>query len=457
MTNISNLGLSLVLNTGLVNQQNALSQLSEQLSSGQQYGDLTQYTPTQASNIMNFESAITSRQSYLSTITNVQTRLTSYDSSMTDIESMAGQANSLASANNAYNSSTASNILQQAQDYLKQLTDDLNQQVNGRYIYAGTRYNTQPVTDLTTLTGDPTATTTTQPALPSYDADYNSATSFTINSGKTPSGDFTIGDTTIDWSNLEGTSATSPVSVVINGTTQTIAVSGLTTGSAPSDYANNLTQTLNAIAASTNADAAGVPSTFTASASGGAVTMDFGGAAPVSVTPEAGGTLGDITWSGGSSPDGTIAQTPNSSSSAYTLDSALIDTSYNVTYGVSSNDPSFQKLVNGLRYMVSAVNAGQSGDTATYTTDMQQASTLLSDGLSGVQTLHAQVANNQNILTKETTNQNTDITNLQNQLSNIQQVNLTQVGTEINLLTTQLQASYSATASLQKLSLVTYL
>jgi flagellar hook-associated protein 3 FlgL len=266
-----------------------------------------------------------------------------------------------------------------------------------------------------------------------------------------------MGNTTIAWGGLEGASATSPVSIIVNGSPQTVAVAGLSTAATPTAYASNLALTLNAIAASGNASAGGVPSTLTASASTGTVTLDLGGAAPNSVTPDAGGTSGETTWVGGSTPDGTVAQTPNSSTSAYTLDSALIDSNYSITYGVSSNDPSFQKLVSGLRFITTACAAGSAGNTALYQTDMQQAATLINAGLAGIQTLHAQVASNQNTMTQQTTTQNTDITTLKNQIADITSVDLTTVGAEINTLQTQLQASYSATATIEKLSLVNYL
>jgi flagellar hook-associated protein 3 FlgL len=142
---------------------------------------------------------------------------------------------------------------------------------------------------------------------------------------------------------------------------------------------------------------------------------------------------------------------------SYTADSAVIDSGFTVSYGISSNDPSFQRLINGLRYINAAVTAGKGGDNATYQADMQQASSMLGTSLTGIQTLHTNVAGNQNTLTQQTKTQNADITSLSDQISNIQQVDLTKVGTEINLLQTQLQASYSATASLEQLSLVKYL
>jgi flagellin-like hook-associated protein FlgL len=373
---------------------------------------------------------------------------------MTDIEKIASQAGALASANQAYSPTTAANIAASATDYLKQVADDLNQQIGGRYLYAGARYTTMPVADLTTLSGAPSATTTTNPALPSYDTNFNTATSFTVNS--TPTGNFQVGNVIIPWSQLAAGNVTS---VTVNGSPYTPSppISGLSAGGTPSDLAANLATTLTQLAAQAPPGASAGFTSLTATSSGHTTTLNFNGAAPLAVTPDSGGALGEMTWVGGSTPDGTVAQTPNSLASAYTQDTALVDSNYSLTYGVSSDDPSFQKLINGLRFMTSAVTAGQGGDPATYKTDMQQATTLISAALSGIQTIHAGVANNQNVLTQQIATQNTDVTNLQNQITNIQQVDLTKVGTEINLLQTQLQASYSATSSLEHLSLVKYI
>jgi flagellar hook-associated protein 3 FlgL len=325
MTNVSSLGLQILMTNSLQSEQTVLGTLTQQLASGKQHDNLTDYGSTDALNLLNFQNAITQRQSYIASMQAVQTRLGTYDTTMTDMESIASQASTLASQNQNFNPSTASQIQSQAKNFLLQVSDDLNQQVSGRYVYSGIRYSTQPVTaDPTILNGAPQAIINDGTTLPDYDQEK------------------------------------------------------ISTG-APTD------------------------------------------------------------------------------TNSYTADTVLIDSGFSVTYGISSNDPSFQKLINGLRYVNAAVTAGQGGNTATYQADMNQAATLLTSALSGIQALHTAVASNQNTLTQETTTQNTDITNLQNQLSNIQQVDLTKVGTEINLLQTQLQASYSATSSLEHLSLVKYL
>ena len=323
MTQVSAIGTQLSLVTALQNEQSNLGILNQQLATGTVHNNLTDYNPVDARNMVDFQNAIIQRQSYNAAMQNVQTRLSLYDTTMSDVENMAEQANTLATQHQIYDPTAAANLQAQVQNFLKQTTDDLNQKVGDRYIYAGTRYTTAPVTDLTTLTSAPSATPTTQPVLPSYDAEYNAGTT--------------------------------------------------------------------------------------------------------------------------------------SDANAYTKDAVLVDTNYTVTYGVSSADPAFQQVISGLRFMSSAIAAGQSGDTATYQTDMQQAATLLSAGLTAVQGVHAGVANNQNVLTQKTDDQNTNITNLQDQVTNIQKVDLTEVGAKITLLQTQLQASYSATASLEQLSLVKYL
>ena len=139
---------------------------------------------------------------------------------------------------------------------------------------------------------------------------------------------------------------------------------------------------------------------------------------------------------------------------AYTKDSVSVDTGYNITYGITSTDPSIQKLVSGLRFIKQATTETTA---AAYQADMIQASNLLTSALNGIQAVHTQLAGNQNTLTSETKLMNTNITSLQNQISDTQQVDLTSVSTQINLLQTQLSASYSATASLLQLSILKYL
>jgi len=323
-SSVSNLGLQLLSINNLQSEQVNLAQLNEELGSGQQQDNLTKYAPTTAINLMNFQNSITQKQAYLGTMQTVQARLTIYNQTMGDMENIAAQAGSLATNNQSLNPSNVAQLQAQVQSYLKQLTSDLNQQVGGRYIYAGTRYSTTPVVDLSTLSGTPSwpFTPTTSPTLPNYDSEYN----------------------------------------------------------------------------------------------------------PPTTTTDA---------------------------SAFTQDSVTIDNNFSVQYGITSNSAAFQQLVAGLQFINAATQSGVSA--ATYQTDMSNAGSLLTTALTGIQALNTNVASNQNILKQETTTQNADISTLQSQISDLQQVNVAQVGAEINTLQTQLQASYSATASLEQLSILKYL
>ena len=108
----------------------------------------------------------------------------------------------------------------------------------------------------------------------------------------------------------------------------------------------------------------------------------------------------------------------------------------------------------GLRWANAAVNAP---DETTYETDMTNARNMLTPALSAIQNLQSSVASSQATVTQTQTLQNQDITDLTNQIDNIQQVDINSVGVKLNLLQTQLQASYSATAKLTQLSILNYL
>jgi len=474
MTNVSSIGMQLSLSGILSNEMSNLTTLNEQLASGTEYTHLTDYDPTQAKSLVDFQSAITQRTSYLNNIQNVQNRLSLYDSTMTDMESLASQASSLAAQNQSYNASTASQIQSTAQNYLQQVADDLNQQIGGRYIYAGTRYSTQPVSENpTVLQSSPQPIITDGSTLPSYDAQvpavatsqvaYGAMLPATAAVGTTAASSVTVYDSSgashaVDYTWTKTGSHTWDLSVASPDSTQTVTV--------PFTF-DSSTGALDSIGSGSGYTvetpaALGDPASLD-------MTLNFGGSTtPTDVTFNF-GSYGLSTGSNAltnSSGVSTVTQntfTQNgkavtaSNANAYTADSALIDSGDSLTYGVSSDNPAFQQLVNGLRYMNSAAAAGKSGDTVTYQTDMQQATTMINAGLAAIQGLHAGVANSQDLLTNQTTNQNNLITALQNQVGDIQNVDTTQVATEIQVLQTQLEASYSATGTLEKLSLVNYL
>lgn len=451
---ISTLANQLFTTQNLQKEQNNLATLNEQLASGKQHSDLTQYAPVDAHNLMDFQNAITQRQSYIGGMTTVSARLSMYDTTMNNIETMAAQAGALASSNQTYDPTKVAQIQAQAQSYLQQMQDDLNQTLSGRYIYGGTRYATTPVANLTSLgvPGTLPFTPVTSPTLPDYSAEKITSNSFTI-AATPPTGNFQVGNSSITWASLAA--GTSPLTVTnSDGTTTNVAVSGLTApATTTSQLASNVQKAITQIVA-----AGTVPdfsSGLTAAVDGtnpAQINLTYAGSL-TPITPNTSGTAGQVTWA--DSNDGTTSESlATTDAAAYAKDSVTVDNGYNLQYGVTSNDPGFQQVIAGLRLL----NAASSQtDPTVYNNYVTQAATLLSTGLNNVQTTHAAVAGNSNIITQETSIQNTDITNLQNQLSNIQQVDLTSVGTQITLLQTQLQASYSSTAALIQESILKYL
>jgi len=143
---------------------------------------------------------------------------------------------------------------------------------------------------------------------------------------------------------------------------------------------------------------------------------------------------------------------PGSDAKAYGHDSVAIDDSLQLTYGISTTDSGIQNLVQGLRYAYAATQ-----DSANYNNYMAQAQTYLKTAFDGVRSLHAQVAGNTKILTETEKGQNNTISLLQGQIDKIRGIDATEVSVKINAYTSQLQASYAATAKLINLSILNYL
>lgn len=401
LTTVSSLSVKTSMTTALQSEQSTLTKLTAQLSSEKKNSDLTDYSASDAMNLVNLQSTATQKQAYVSVIDTVSNNLSVYDTTLTDLETLASQAQSLANDNPTYNASTASNVATQSTNYLKSVSADLNQNVNGRYIYSGSRFNTIPTQDLSTLSTSTLSSTieTDGSTVPAYDSAASLSTS------------------------------TSGQNITVNGTVGTgqVATVKVTSGGTQSTY--NYT----------------VKSTDTAATVAASLAALVPGA-----TNTAGSSV--LTIQAGDTIDSAGVTTTNTD--AYTTDSATIDTGYTVNYGISSDDPSIQKLVSGLRYLQAAGNAT---DATTYSTDMTQAKSLLSSAVTSLQNLHTGVASNINVMKTEKSAQNTAISNLTDQVDNIQQVDVTQVSTEITSLETVLQASYSATGSLLKMSIVSYL
>ncbi|MCL2474266.1 MAG: hypothetical protein FWF23_05155, partial [Alphaproteobacteria bacterium] len=139
---------------------------------------------------------------------------------------------------------------------------------------------------------------------------------------------------------------------------------------------------------------------------------------------------------------------------AYVTRKATIDENYVLDYGITSNDPVFQKIIQGLRFMQAAGNATNETD---YRANLDVAVSLLRSSALELQKLHTTVIGNDYLANSQKTSQINIMTNLTNQLASIQQVDKTEVAVRIQDMTANIQASYSVTGSLLKLSILNYL
>jgi len=173
---ISTAGITLACSKTLSSAQTQLSKLSEQLTTGKVSLNLADYTASEAQKILNFNSETGQQTGFLSVIASIEPRMTIYDSTMTGIEDTTSSAFSAIVTAGTYNTETNATTQNLVKGALEQIEYYLNQKVGDRYIYAGSRYGTAPVTDLLALPSPPTETApylATGNTVPAYDADYD--------------------------------------------------------------------------------------------------------------------------------------------------------------------------------------------------------------------------------------------------------------------------------------------
>ena len=141
-----------------------------------------------------------------------------------------------------------------------------------------------------------------------------------------------------------------------------------------------------------------------------------------------------------------------SSEEAYAKDSVSVDTTQSLQYGITSTQEPFQKLIMGLRFAYSATQ-----DQNNYETLMSTARDLINAGLDGVREVHSTLAATQTVLNQVEDRHNQALEDINGQISDIQSVDVNDVAVKINTLETQLEASYSVTATMAKLSIINYL
>ncbi len=126
-----------------------------------------------------------------------------------------------------------------------------------------------------------------------------------------------------------------------------------------------------------------------------------------------------------------------------------IDTSTN------ANQPGFQQLAEG--YAMLSEFGGSQLSSAAQQVVASTATPLITQGLNSITATEAGVGASLQRVTDANSSMSSQMTILQTQIGNLDNVNSSAVATQLNTLSTQLQTAYELTAQLQKLSLSQYL
>jgi flagellar hook-associated protein 3 FlgL len=137
---------------------------------------------------------------------------------------------------------------------------------------------------------------------------------------------------------------------------------------------------------------------------------------------------------------------------AWTNNKISIDTSTQVTYGISSDQAGFQELILGLRWAYAATQ-----DETNYSTYLATAKSYINDAVSHIQSIHTGSSSASNLLDTTESNINTNISSLESSLDDLQSVDTSEVSVKITTYQSTLEASYSAIGILAKLSILNYL
>ena len=125
------------------------------------------------------------------------------------------------------------------------------------------------------------------------------------------------------------------------------------------------------------------------------------------------------------------------------------------TTSTNANQPGFQQLAEG--YALLAEFGGSSLSSATQQAVITAASSLINQGVSSLTTTEATLGTAQTRVTDATTSMSNQLTILQTQVGNLDNVNYSAVAVQLSSLSTQLETAYQLTAQLQKMNLAQYL
>jgi flagellar hook-associated protein 3 FlgL len=147
--------------------------------------------------------------------------------------------------------------------------------------------------------------------------------------------------------------------------------------------------------------------------------------------------------------------TTNWSSASSDNMTAQIAPGETIDVSTNANEPGFQQLAEG--YAMISEFGGSQLSAAAQQTVASTATTLIAEGLASITATEASVGASLQRVTDANNSMSSQMTILQTEIGNLDNVNAQSVATQLNTLSTQLQTAYELTAQLQKLSLAQYL
>lgn len=135
---------------------------------------------------------------------------------------------------------------------------------------------------------------------------------------------------------------------------------------------------------------------------------------------------------------------------------AQIEPGRPLEYGVQANDAAFRDIIKGLA-MIASVDVRQISDPGAYATWMEAAAKALSDGSERALNVSAEIGFNQQIVSDALDRLEAISMVQQNQIAAYENVDPYEAATRLNSLKTQLEASYSVSAELARLTILNYL
>jgi len=134
---------------------------------------------------------------------------------------------------------------------------------------------------------------------------------------------------------------------------------------------------------------------------------------------------------------------------------ARLDNGYQIDYGVRADDPAFRELQQGL-YMLASVPYGSIPDDA-YAAWQDEAVKHINNGFQGVIDVSAELGYKQSVVDAAVTQHEATITQLNNQIANLEVADPYETSLRLSQLQTQLEATFSITARISELSLTKFL